>query len=189
MAVDAAGSFDGMYTPGAGAITYTVDTGIPHETNKAVSVTGKSHVQIPWALELNPQGPFTAELWFMPASMSPEYRDVFSSEGAGPGWSGPNGWLLYQQPNNELVWVLFSRSWNAAWLAGGGVLEVNTWYHAVLTYDGALFRSFNGDLWATQVTTPSSRTETVGPAWDSVSMEAAAGSMVSLTMSPSITRR
>lgn len=151
VAVDAAGSFDGMYTPGAGAITYAVDTGIPHETNKAVSVTGKGHVQIPWALELNPQGPFTAELWFMPASMSLEYRDVFSSEGAGPGWSGPNGWLLYQQPNNELVWVLFSRSWNAAWLAGGGVLEVNTWYHAVLTYDGAFFRSyFNGDLWATQ---------------------------------------
>jgi hypothetical protein len=162
-AVDAAGSFDGTYTPGSGSITYGVATGIPNETDKAVSITGEAQVQMPWALELNPHGPFTAELWFEPASLSTNYRDVFSSDGLGGG-TGPNGWLLYQQPNNTLVWVLFSQGWNAAWLGDGGVLQANSWYHAALTYDGTLFYSYlnaslsgsvaydafipNGDGWA-----------------------------------------
>lgn len=150
-AVDAAGTFDGTYTPGDGVITYGVDSGIPRETDKAIAVTNKAQVQIPWALELNPHGPFTVELWFKPASLSTEYRDVAASDGAGPGWSGPNGWLLYQQPDNSLAWVLFSQHWAGAWLWGGPPVAVNSWYHAVLTYDGSLFRCYyNGTLTAEQ---------------------------------------
>ncbi len=152
-AVDAAGSFDGTYTPGNGAITYGVASGIPLETNLAVSVSGKAQVQIPWALELNPHGPFTAELWIKPASLNagPDFRDVASSEGAGPGWNGPNGWLLYQMLDNSLVWVLFSQHWNGAWLGGGSAVQANAWYHVALTYDGVVFRSyFNGNLAASQ---------------------------------------
>jgi len=147
-AVDAAGSFDGAYTPGSGTLTYGVATGIPHETDAAIGVSGGAQVEIPWALELNPHGPFTVEVWFEPASLSStDYRAVSSSEGAGPDWDGPNGWFLYQQPDNTLAWVLFSQGWNAAWLGGGGVIQTNTWYHAVLTYDGALFYGyFNGNL-------------------------------------------
>lgn len=152
-AVDAAGSFDGQYTLGPGAITYGVAPGIPQETNPAVAVTGKAHVQIPWALELNPHGPFTVELWFQPASLNPgpDFRNVISSEGAGPNWNGPNGWLLYHMPDDTLSWVLFSRGWDGKWLGGGGPVEAGTWYHAVLTYDGALFHTYlNGDSIATQ---------------------------------------
>jgi hypothetical protein len=147
-AVDAAGSFDGTYTPGAGSITCGVATGIPHETDKAVSVNGKAQVQIPWALELNPHGPFSAELWIEPLALSPggDSIDVATSEG-----SGPNGWLLYQQTDNSLVWVLFSENWNAAWLGAGPVVEANEWYHVVFTYDGTLFHSyFNGNPVAQQ---------------------------------------
>jgi hypothetical protein len=147
-AVDAAGSFDGTYTPGAGSITYGVATGIPHETDKAVSVNGNAQVQIPWALELNPHGPFSAELWIEPLALSPggDSIDVATSEG-----SGPNGWLLYQQTDNSLVWVLFSENWNAAWLGAGPVVEANEWYHVVFTYDGTLFHSyFNGNPVAQQ---------------------------------------
>ena len=145
-AVDAAGSFDGTYTPGLGSITYGVATGIPHETNKAVSVTAKGQVEIPWALELNPHGPFTVEVWFEPLSQSSDYRAVFSSDGLGGG-TGPNGWLLYQQPDNTLAWVLFSQGWNGAWLWGGGGIQANTWSHAALTHDGARFRTYlNGNL-------------------------------------------
>jgi hypothetical protein len=145
-AVDVAGSFDGAYMSGAGSITYGVASGIPHETNKAVSVSGKAQVQMPWALELNPHGPFTAELWIKPAALNagPDFVDVATSEGSGPG-SGPTGWLLYQMLDNTLMWVLFSQHWNGGWLGGGGAVAANTWYHIALTYDGALYHSyFNG---------------------------------------------
>ncbi len=155
-AVDAAGSFDGQYALGSGAITYGVAPGIPHESNPAVAVTGKAHVQIPWALELNPHGPFTAEFWFQPASLNPgpDFRNVISSEGAGPNWNGPNGWLLYHMPDNTLVWVLFSQGWNGAWVAGGGPVEAGAWYHAALAYDGALFHTYlDGEPVASQAYT------------------------------------
>ena len=104
-AVDAAGSFDGTYTPGNGTLTFAAATGIPYETNQAVSVSGGAQVLIPWALELNPHGPFTAEAWFKPASLAADaqdYRTVYSSMGPGGG-GGPNGWLLYQQPDNTFA--------------------------------------------------------------------------------------
>jgi len=145
-AVDAAGSFDGSYTAGAGAITYGVATGIPHETDKAAAVTGKANIQIPWALELNPHGPFSAEFWFQPASLNPgpDFRNVFSSEGTLQ--NGPHGWLLYQMPDNTLVWVLFSHNWGGAWLGDATVVQANAWYHIVLTFDGAVFHSYlNGN--------------------------------------------
>jgi len=153
-AVDATGSFDGAYTPGPDPediVTYGVDSGIPHETNKAVSVTGKAQIQIPWALELNPHGAFTAELWIKPAVLNPgpDFIDVATSEGLAG--SGPHGWLLYQMLDNTLVWVLFSQNWNAAWLGAGPAVEANTWNHVVLTCDGTLFYSyFNGNLVAEQ---------------------------------------
>ncbi|HPY30113.1 MAG TPA: hypothetical protein PLT00_08595 [Verrucomicrobiota bacterium] len=149
-AVDSAGNFDGEYTPGEGTITYGVMPGIPRETDPAIAVSGKAEVRVPWALELNPHGPFSVEVWLKPASFSAEYRNVFTSMGLGQGGgSGPNGWLLYQQPNNTLIWVLFSRGWNAAWLGGSWDLELGAWHHAVMTYDGSVFRSYiNGQFGA-----------------------------------------
>jgi hypothetical protein len=152
-AVDAAGSFDGTYAAGDGTITYGVATGIPHETDNAVSVSGKAQVSIPWALELNPHGPFTAEAWFKPATLAVDdldYRTVFSSMGSGPGGSGPNGWLLYQQPNNTFAWVLFNEGWVSAFMADPiDTVQANTWYHMALTYDGLFHIYVNGQLNAT----------------------------------------
>jgi hypothetical protein len=146
-AVDAAGTFDGEYAPGAGTITYGVDTGIPGETNKAVSLTDMGQVKVPWALELNPRGPFTVEFWIQPASPGEDYRVVLSSMGKGVNGNGPNGWLLYHQGNKQLTWVLFGQRWNAGWLGDSTLVEADTWYHVALTYDGALFRSYvNGNL-------------------------------------------
>lgn len=152
IAVDAAGSFDGEYTPNLGTITYGVASGIPGETNNAVAVTEKSHVKIPWAVELNPHGPFTAELWLKPASLNTtaDFRNAASSEGLQQ--AGPHGWLLYHMNGgNTLTWVLFSQNWNGAWLGGGGPVEPNKWYHVALTYDGSVFRAYcNGSLTAEQ---------------------------------------
>ena len=55
-AVDAAGSFDGTYTAGAGTFTFGAPTGIPHETNTAVGIASGATVQIPYALETQSLG-------------------------------------------------------------------------------------------------------------------------------------
>lgn len=150
-AVDAAGSFDGSYDPEEGSFGYQVPTGIPGETDPAVSVTGKARVAVPFALELNPQGPFAAEAWVKPNTLgadSQDYRTVFSSLG-----SGPTGWLLYQQPNHTFAWVLFGNSWSVtAWLSDTqDILQANTWYHVVLQHDGSVFSMYvNGNLAVSQ---------------------------------------
>jgi hypothetical protein len=147
VAVDAAGSFDGEYDAlGAGAFTpgvftYGATTGIPNETNKAVVVTNGARIKIPYALELNPYGPFAAEAWVQPSSLSfdsSDHRTVFSSEGNGVG--GPVGWLLYQEPNHQFAWVLFADNWISSWVVDPvTTIVANNWYHIVLQYDGSLF--------------------------------------------------
>ncbi len=158
VAVDAAGSFDGAYdTAGAGAytpgvFTFGVDTGIPYETNKAVVVTNGARVKIPYALELNSYGPFAAEAWFKPSSLSVDsgdYRTAFSSEGSGVG--GPIGWLLYQQPNHNWAWVVFADNWISTFIGASVPIVANNWYHIVLQYDGSLFYVYvNGVLAGSQ---------------------------------------
>jgi hypothetical protein len=146
VSVDAAGSFDGTYdATGAGSytpgvFTFGATTGIPYETNKAVVVTNGARIAIPYALELNPYGPFAAEAWVQPSSLAADgldYRTVFSSEGSGVG--GPIGWLLYQQPDNTWAWVLFADYWISSFVGGGGPIVANNWYYIVLQYDGSLF--------------------------------------------------
>lgn len=141
VAVDAVGSFDGTYNPGNGTFTYGEATGIPGETNLAAAVTGGARVAIPYALELNPHGPFTAEGWFKPTTLAADgsdYRTIFSSMG-----SGPTGWLLYQQPDNTLAWVVFNDNWISSFIGDPiNTLVANEWYHIALTYDGSLFHIY-----------------------------------------------
>ena len=157
-AVDAAGSFDGAYdATGAGAytpgvFTFGAPTGIPHETNAAVVVTNGARITIPYALELNPYGPFAVEAWLKPSSLgvdSGDYRTALSSEGSGVG--GPIGWLLYQQPNNTWGWVVFADNWVSSFIQASGEIVANNWYYVVLQYDGILFYVYvNGNLAAVQ---------------------------------------
>jgi hypothetical protein len=142
VAVDAVGSFDGTYNPGNGTFTYEQTTGIPGETNLAVAVTGGARVAIPYALELNPHGPFTAEGWFKPTTLGADgsdYRTIFSSMDK----DGPTGWLLYQQPNNTLAWVVFNDNWISSFIGDPiTTLVADQWYHIALTYDGSLFHIY-----------------------------------------------
>ena len=113
-------------------------------------VTNGARVKVPYALELNPLGPFTAEAWVRPSSTAwdpLDYRTIFSSMGA-----GPTGWLLYQQPNNTFAWVVFSDNWISTFIGDPiDTVTADTWYHIALTYDGALFHIYvNGQLTVSQ---------------------------------------
>jgi hypothetical protein len=142
--VDAVGSFDGATDDngGQGTFTFGVPTGIPHETNTAMEVSGGATVQIPYALELNPFGPFSIEAWLQPATVAvagDDYRSALGSLGNGD--NGPTGWHLYQQPNQTWALIL----WNASWSGTGwftdfdDTIVAQNWYHVVIAYDGTLF--------------------------------------------------
>ena len=105
-ATDAAGSFDGIYNDAAGSFVWNVPSGIPSDTDTGVELVSGSTVQIPYYLELNPWGAWSAELWFNPSSLGAnggDYRVIFDSE-----WHVyPNstGWYIYQQPNDTIAFV------------------------------------------------------------------------------------
>ena len=141
-AVDAAGSFDGTYNVGTGAFAYGAPTSIPRETNGAVSISNGATISIPYALELNPVGPFSTEGWFQPASTATDgndYRTAFSSM-YNVGGVGPTGWLLYQQGNNTWAWVSYGANWASTFIVDTAeTIVANQWYYIALTYDGSLF--------------------------------------------------
>ena len=153
-AVDAVGSFDGTYTPGAGSFTYQVPGGTPHWTNDpAVNLAGGATVQISFAPELNPDTTWSAETWFNPSSLGAnggDYRVLLSSQyNLFP--NPYNGWYIYQQPNNTLAFV--PQPGNGFIVAGpddpanNNLLLANKWYHLVVTDDGANFNIYiNGEL-------------------------------------------
>jgi hypothetical protein len=146
-AVDAVGSFNGVYVAVNGAgLTFGVPTGIPLETNVAVAVTNNAGVLVPYALELNPAGPFTAEAWVKPSTLATnDQRCPFGSTG-----SGPIGWNFYQNPDNTWQVLLWGGSWlNYSIVDTNDVIVANNWYHLVLSYDGSLFKVYvNGMLGA-----------------------------------------
>jgi hypothetical protein len=153
-AVDAVGTFDGTYTPGAGSFTYQVPTGIPHWTNDpAVELAGGATVQIPFAPELNPDTTWSAETWFKPSSLGAnggDYRVLLSSQyNLFP--NPYNGWYIYQQPNNTIAFV--PQPGNGFIVAGpddpanNNQLVANNWYYLAVTDDGANFNVYiNGKL-------------------------------------------
>ena len=148
-AVDAIGSFDGRYVATNGAVfTFGVPSGIPLETNLAVAVTNNARVIVPYALELNPAGPFTAEAWVQPSTLatnSVDWRCPFSSIGG----SGPSGWNFYQRPEDNKWQVLLwgNGGINYTMVDTNDVIVPNNWYHLLLSYDGSLFNLYvNGAL-------------------------------------------
>src|SRR5581483_8786864 len=150
-AVDAVGSFDGNYDSSRGNITFGVPSGIPRDTDLAADLSDTNTaagnggvVSIPYALELNPHGPWSAEAWVRPDSNdnNGNYRTVFSSLYNFSFSTALYGWLIYQHPNGgNGAWtlVLFNGTGAPAYFQsdfGHIPLVPGSWYHLVLTDDG-----------------------------------------------------
>jgi hypothetical protein len=147
-AVDAVGSFDGAYDNSLGDITFGVPTGIPHETDKAVdlsdtnTVAGRGGViRIPYALELNPYGPWTYETWVRPDSndTNHNFRTVLSSMYNFNFSTAVYGWLIYQHEASAWTLVTFNGTGGSSFFGsdfGHIPLIPGSWYHLVLTDNG-----------------------------------------------------
>ena len=140
-ATDAVGSFDGAYNAGNGTITYGVPTGIPNDTDPAITIAGGATVSIPYAIELNSPNAFSVEGWFNAASLatsSADYRTPISSM-SNPYGEGPTGWLVYQTAGNNWAWWVYHGYWANAQFTDGDAVIPGQWYHLAMTYDGANF--------------------------------------------------
>ncbi len=140
-AVDTVGSFDGTYVAGTGSFTYGVPSGIPHDTNGAVGITGGATVNIPYAIEINPPGAYSVEGWFQPASLAAngnDYRTALSSM-SNPYGAGPTGWLVYQTGGNNWSWWPYNGFWSGVQLTDTDPIVAGQWYYLVMTYDGTTF--------------------------------------------------
>jgi hypothetical protein len=159
-ALDAIGSFSGAYDTdsGAGTLAFNVPTGIPYETNGAVSVTNGAEVIMPYALELNPEGPFSAEVWVQPSALLPagSGTDIIALSSMGEGVGGPIGWCVLFQDDQLWSLVLEGDNWNSAGITDtNDIILASNWYHLVVTYDGSVFNLYvNGLLRATQSWSP-----------------------------------
>ena len=140
-AVDAVGSFDGTYATNSGTFTYNAPTGIPRETDGALGVAGEAVVTIPYAIEINPTGPFSVDGWFNAASATTggnDYRTVFSSI-SNPYGQGPTGWLVYQTAFNNWSWWPYNGNYGGVQLTDADQVVPKQWYHLGLVYDGTTF--------------------------------------------------
>jgi hypothetical protein len=148
-ATDAVGSFDGAYDTNAGAIAWGIPTGIPNDSDTAVDLQDPQTttaglggtVQIPYALELNPFGPWSMEAWVKPDSVDGQFRVPISSMWNPDSGNAVTGWLIYEYGTVPSYWtmVIFNGGASGSFGTdfGDAFSTPGTWSHLVITDDGA----------------------------------------------------
>jgi hypothetical protein len=151
-AVDAVGTFDGAYNNTLGPINWGIPTAIPGDTNVGVEFldtnTASGYggmVDIPYALELNPYGPWSFEGWFEPVKQDGNYRTVCSSMYNSNYSAAVFGWLIYQTPGSAFALVTYDRSGGPA-IFGVDTnfvpLNLDSWYHLAIVDDGTVIQLY-----------------------------------------------
>ncbi len=152
-AIDAVGSFDGGYSNALGSIVFGIPTGIPNDANFGVDFQDSETtniglgglVGIPYALELNPYGPWSAEAWIRPDGVDGVFRVPFSSLSDTNYENNETGWNIYQTPI-PAYWALnIFNGGNTAGYTGndlGHPLAPASWYHLVITDDGNVIQLY-----------------------------------------------
>jgi hypothetical protein len=148
VAVDSVGSFDGTYDSANGAIVYGITGGVPNDTNTAVDLQDAQTataglggtVTVPYALELNPYGPWSMEAWLRPDSVDGQFRVPISSmENTNIG-NSDTGWLIYEYGSIPSYWtlVLYTGGTGSAFQTDFGPTHplAGVWNHLVITDDG-----------------------------------------------------
>jgi hypothetical protein len=95
-----------------------------------------SHVDVPYLAAFNPNGPFTVELWAMPAQATSDlYSPASSVDINQNSGASRNGWVIYQETSMGWEFRMGGLNGYAVTLNGGSSQE-NVWHHVVGVYDG-----------------------------------------------------
>jgi hypothetical protein len=148
-AVDCVGTFDGYYDNTNGPIVFGITGGVPNDTNTAVDLQDPQSVvpglggiiNVPYALELNPFGPWSVEAWVRPDSVDGLDRVPISF------WENTNydnsdlGWVIDQNGSIPSYWTLILGTGGPSQFYGSESIDVfstpGAWNHLVLTDDGS----------------------------------------------------
>jgi hypothetical protein len=146
-AIDAVGSFNGTYNNSLGNIVFGITSGIPNDTNTAVDLQDNQTtnaglggmVDIPYALELNPFGPWSVEAWVRPDSVDGESRVPISSLWNTNYDSSISGWNI-EYGSIPAYWTMALYTGEAPQYYGtdaaDSISTPGTWNHLVITDDG-----------------------------------------------------
>ncbi|MGA2751281.1 MAG: LamG-like jellyroll fold domain-containing protein [Verrucomicrobiota bacterium] len=147
-ATDAVGSFDGAYDTNYGTIAWGIPTGIPNNPVPGVDLQDAQTttagqggtVDIPYALELNPFGPWSMEAWIRPDSVDGQFRVPISSMSNPDSGNFVSGWLIYEYGSIPSYWtmVIFNGGASGSFGTdfGDAFSTPGTWNHLVITDDG-----------------------------------------------------
>jgi len=108
------------------------------DTALAVGLNEAERPRIPFVPALNPADAFSAEIWLFPTEIAADGRNFYSALASGNFGDPRSGWLIYM--DTFAGWNFrgyrnqgFEDTWN---VTGGGIPELNQWYHIVATWDG-----------------------------------------------------
>jgi len=126
-------TFDGVLTGQPGIVGNSYRFSNP---NLTVTLLG-SHVDVPYNPALNPNGPFTVELWVKAAQLTTDFFcPACSLDASENNANSRNGWILYQTSANQWEFRVGGTSGYVATLDGGSI-QTNVWNYIVGEYDGA----------------------------------------------------
>lgn len=103
-------------------------------SNQDISLLG-SHVDAPYSAKLNPNGPFTVELWARPTiKVADFFCPAASLDLNQNGGISRAGWIFYQSSNTWQFRVGGLSGYTAT--TDGGSVQLGVWQHLVGVYDG-----------------------------------------------------
>jgi pimeloyl-ACP methyl ester carboxylesterase len=113
-------------------------SGGPGQVGKGFVFNGNSNVQIANTPILNPTSAITLEAWIRPTGGSGQHRDIIGKDGE----SSQRQYLMTVSDINRVRGHVTASGNPFLWIDGATNVPLNTWAHAVTTYDGTTLKVY-----------------------------------------------